>query len=301
MKLRMLTKWLAWCGPLISATVSHGRQGPVVVWGTADPLVLAVPSGNFLSADIGADFCIGIRPNQTLMGWGNNGQGEINVPSGTFLSVSCGELHSVAIRTDGTLAAWGYGPFGETIVPSGTFAKAQAGPHHNVGLRSDGTLVQWGVDWGAPVPPSGLFLDIAAGDDFSAAIRLDGTLVAWGRSTGGTLNTPAGQFVAVTAGGDYGAAIRTDGTVVFWGNFLGNPAPFSGAFREIVADFFDLLARRPDGTLVAASTNPGAPAGSFSSIATGPGSGFRLAVVPGPATLPSLLTGLLLTRRRRPI
>lgn len=284
---------MAAIGPSLKA-----QPGELVIWGTSDPLLLNAPAGNYLAADAGANFGVGIREDRTLTAWGYNFAGQLNVPSGTFLQVSAGQEYAVGIRTDGTLAAWGDATWGLTNPPSGSFLKVDASARRATGLRTDGTLVEWGAAGPLEPPPSGQFIDIATGENFGLALRADGTLAVWdGDPITGILNVPTGQFVAVAAGARFGAALRADGTVALWGSTFGNPALITGNVRQISASGFNLLAIRDDGTLTS-STQLSLPPGSFGAVSTG----FLLsmAIVPSPSAATSaLVAGFVLIRRRR--
>lgn len=285
---------MAAIGPSLKA-----QSGELVIWGTSDPLLLNAPAGNYLAADAGANFGVGIREDRTLTAWGYNFAGQLNVPSGTFLHVSAGQEYAVGIRTDGTLAAWGDSTWGLTTPPSGTFLKVDASAHRATGLRTDGTLVEWGAAGPLEPPPSGQFIDIATGENFGLALRADGTLAVWdGDPITGILDVPTGQFVAVAAGARFGAALRADGTVALWGSTFGNPALLSGTIRAIDAtNGTSLLALRTDGTLASTSSSPGVVPGVFGFAATGPS--FRLAIIPSPSSLSILIAAAFVSRRRR--
>ena len=51
--------------------VAVGQAGPLVVWGTTNPAMLNVPSGNYLTADPAGNFIVGVREDQTLVAWGD--------------------------------------------------------------------------------------------------------------------------------------------------------------------------------------------------------------------------------------
>ncbi len=275
---------------------ASARQGPLVVWGFPDPLIEGVPSGNFISGDIGDNFGVAIRTDHSLAAWGYNFAGQLNVPSGTFSQVAAGVQSAIAIRTDGTLVGWGDSSWGLTNPPTGTFTKVEVREHRADALRSDGTIVSWGAI--SPEPPVGLFLDVATGDDFGVGLRTDGTIAVWeGDFISGIRNPPPGQFVAVAAGHQFGAALRLDGTVEFWGNTYGNPALLTGTIRHISAGSTSLLAIRSDGTLASTSINPGIIAGAYGAIADN--SVFRLAIVPSPGSGFLLFAGIVMIQRRR--
>lgn len=114
---------------------------------------------------MGAGFFHGpaIRSDGTLVGWGDNTNGQINVPSGTFTAVAARYNHSHAIRSDGTLAGWGNAGYGQNNLPSGTFIAVVDGGFSSLAIRSNGTLVGWGNnDYGQNTVPSGSFVAVAS-------------------------------------------------------------------------------------------------------------------------------------------
>ncbi|MDZ5461100.1 hypothetical protein [Azohydromonas lata] len=46
----------------------------------------------------------------TVVGWGNNDEGQLNVPEGLSdaVAIAGGGFHTVALRSNGTVVAWGY-------------------------------------------------------------------------------------------------------------------------------------------------------------------------------------------------
>jgi hypothetical protein len=284
----------------VAAGAASGQAGLLVVWGTTDPQLLDVPSGNFVTADVGSDFAIGVREDNSLAGWGRpQSLAVTNLPSGTFTNVSASLGYAVGIRTDGTLAAWGEPLFSSVLdVPPGTFVKVQTEEARCVGLRTDGTIATWGQT-SEPVP-TGQFIDVATGPFSGAAVRTDGTLVTWGLLA--SFPVPTGSFVAVEAGGSttgYGMALRADGTVEFRGNpSYGNPSLITGAIQKIRANQFTTLALRLDGTLTT-STGEQLPFGAFSEINTTYGR--SVAVIPAPAAVTALAVAWTAvgTRKRR--
>jgi hypothetical protein len=273
------------------------QAGPLVVWGTTNPQLLNVPSGNFLTADGGSDFILGIREDQTLAAWGAASSVTNNVPSGTFKGVSSSLGYAVAIRTDGTLEAWGSPLFSSVLdVPSGSFVKVQTEEARCVGLRADGTIATWGQTEPAPI---GQFIDVATGPFSGVAIRADGSLVSWGLLA--SFPVPSGSFVAVEAGGTttgYGMAMRSDGTVQFWGNVFGDPSLMTGVIRKIRASGLYSFGLRDDGTLTHPFSSVPLPSGTFVEINTS--HHLSVAVIPAPHSSAVFGAMLMLAFRRRP-
>src|SRR5207249_12062467 len=62
------------------------------------------------------------------------------------VAVSGGEAHSLALKSDGTVIGWGDNSQGQITIPSGltNAAAIDAGRYHSLALRSNGTVVAWG-------------------------------------------------------------------------------------------------------------------------------------------------------------
>jgi hypothetical protein len=177
---------------------------------------------------------LALKPDGTVVGWGDNGAGEITVPPslGGVIAIAGGSSHSLALKSDGTVVARGDNSEGQSTVPmylQGVTA-ISAGASHNLALKSDGTVVAWGSDYeGESTVPTGLsnVNAIAAGAFHSLALKSDGTVVAWGAGGPGQTGTPnygqssvpagLGGVLAIAAGWCHSLALKSDGTVVAWG------------------------------------------------------------------------------------
>lgn len=78
-----------------------------------------------------------IKTDNTLWGWGNNGNGQVGIPgtntnypiqitTDTWLDVTLGEAFSLAIKSDGSLYGWGYNGYGQ--VGNGSTATSITSP-----------------------------------------------------------------------------------------------------------------------------------------------------------------------------
>lgn len=173
----------------------------------------------------------------TVVGWGENGNGEL----GTGNTNAYGT--PAAVTTSGALS-------GKTVISIAT------GRNHALALCSDGTLVSWGLNSSgqlgigsttsssSPVPITRSAVlagktvkKIAAGGNSSYALCEDNTLVAWGSNTSGQLGigsldsistSPAavvrngvlaGKTITEIAAGEYHAlAVCSDGNMAGWGS-----------------------------------------------------------------------------------
>jgi alpha-tubulin suppressor-like RCC1 family protein len=176
-------------------------------------------------------------------------------------TIAAGGFHALAIKPDGTLLSWGnngYGQLGNNptilfnefvpiaVVNATDIVGVAAGHVHSLALKADGTVLAWGNDAGgqlgdnatiedkaAPVVVSGAnqIIAIAAGYYYSLALKSDGTMLAWGNNSRGQLGdsaikadkpTPvavsgASDIVAIAAGAEHSLALKADGTMLAWG------------------------------------------------------------------------------------
>jgi polygalacturonase len=209
----------------------------------------------------------------SVVGWGDDGEGEIDIPSeltNGVVAIAAGYDLSLALKSDGTVVGWGdydatppEGLTGVTAIAAGFF--------HGLALKSDGTVVGWGYSaYGETTPPTGLtgVVAIATGLYHSLALKSDGTVVAWGDNTHGQTNVPTGLtgVVAISAGFYHSLALKSDGTVVAWGaGQVNNPNGYDygqsmvpvglSNVVAIAAGCYHSLALKSDGTVVGWNSN----------------------------------------------
>ncbi|MCL2680592.1 MAG: hypothetical protein FWF11_03865, partial [Coriobacteriia bacterium] len=200
---------------------------------------------------------------------------------------SAGSAHSLGIKPDGTLWGWGENQFGATglgidtgeellpvqIGTATNWTAVSAGWDHSLALRSDGTLWSWGDNQvaatglgttvGTQLTPAQIgtatdWTQISAGTQYSLAIKSDGTLWSWGsHATGktglgavtGNQGTPAqigtdADWATVSAGNGHSLAIKADGTLWAWGD---------NWFNQL--GFFPATVPQPTPTQVGTDTN----------------------------------------------
>ncbi len=237
-----------------------GSGGVVRSWPDPGPgSLFALPEGLTEAVSVAAyhKHMLALKSDGTVVGWGDNSQGQASVPDGLrdVISIAAGNFHSMALRQNGTVVVWGAGASGVTNVPAGLtdVIAISAGTGHCLALRNDGTVVTWGTIPPALAVPGGLsgITAIAAVNNFSTALRQDGTPVSWGTSPpiwpatsfpalldpwgvgvvgaeglvtpsapgGGGIFIPAdlGPVVSLLGNRAVGLAVRTDGSVRQWG------------------------------------------------------------------------------------
>jgi len=216
----------------------------------------------------GANHSLLLKSNGTVIGWGNNSNGQSNVPADLMdvTAIAAGNEHSLALTSDGTVVAWGNNSAGQTTLPeeaatSGVVSIA-AGGRYSLALLSNGTVIGWG-DNGVNQTnvPAGLtdVIAIAAGHQHSLALKSDGTVVEWGYNAS-ALPTGLSNVVSIAAGTYHSLALQSDGKIVAWGsNSKGQttiPAELAaGGVIAIAAGDHYSLALKSDGKVVAWGDN----------------------------------------------
>jgi Regulator of Chromosome Condensation (RCC1) repeat protein len=250
-------------------------SGTAVAWGWNDSGQTIVPSGQYLAADAGGSFNLGILSDGTLDAWGDNGSGQTAVPSGLFTAVAAGDFHCLGLSSDGTLVGWGFDAYGQATVPSGSYQAVAAGSYHSLAIRHDDTLTGWGDNLsGQTNVPSGTFTAIASGADYSLGLRTDGTLAGWGNNSFGRTSVPSGTFTAVAAAPYHGLAIDSDGGLAGWGDDSSGQASVpSGEFTAIAGGLDHSLGITVEGSLIGWGDNTygqiDVPDGTFVQVSAG--------------------------------
>jgi alpha-tubulin suppressor-like RCC1 family protein len=172
----------------------------------------------------GWNHTIALKGDGTVVGWGDNAEGQTKVPIGLgrVISVAAGRHHSVALRNDGTVVAWGGGDYGQSDVPPGlkNVKSISAGLYHTLVVTDTGSVISWGENsYFQTDVPSGLngVISVSAGYYHSIALKRDGSIVSWADSRGFNLsNNDFGQarnpkylggVTAIAAGGYHTVAM----------------------------------------------------------------------------------------------
>jgi alpha-tubulin suppressor-like RCC1 family protein len=254
---------------------------PVLVERTgamAGKQVVAIAAGSFHNLALCAD--------GTLVGWGNNEEGQLGNGTTTnskvpvvipltgalagksLVAIAAGSDYSLALGADGTLATWGNNYYG------------QLGNNSTTNSNVPVAVVTAGVLAGKTVTA------ISAGSSHGLVLCADGTLAAWGNNTygqlGNTSNTSSTVPVLVTKAGVLAAktpvtvcarsggsfALCADGTVAAWGfgtdGQLGNGGTIASNVPVLVTTsglragerFMSLAAGRADCSLVLTASSP---------------------------------------------
>jgi alpha-tubulin suppressor-like RCC1 family protein len=182
-------------------------DGTLKTWGA----ITTYPAGTFQKVDARSGYCLALRDDGRLYGWGPNlaasstawtpDAGFLYI-DGPFIDIAAGVVqkltgqpaipHVLALRPNGSVLGIGADTFGEsTGEPVGVvFTRIAAGMNHSIGLTADGALYHWGnpkaanFHTGGAKPPSGSPGPAAPGPMLSA-----------------------GPFISITAGSNHVCAV----------------------------------------------------------------------------------------------
>jgi hypothetical protein len=226
------------------------------------------PPGALKQVSAGYERACGVRPDDTLVCWGQTDWGP--PPTGTYVQVSVGGRAACALRSDTTLACWGPSTALSSQPPGGHFAQVSVGDDDTAcALRGDGTARCWGrALTGAPV---GSYRQISTGRDHACGVRATGEIHCWGSATNGQTSPPAGAFSEVSAGAHHTCGLRTDDTPICWGaNESAQAALPGGTFTRVAAGSSMACGLRSDATAECWGYVPGpVPDGAFTDLSIG--------------------------------
>jgi len=108
---------------------------------------VAVPAGAlpfvFLAISGGEGDCLALRGDGTVVGRGQNWQGQRDIPPGltNVVAIDAKELHSLDLKSDGTVVGWRYNVGGESTVSASlpNVVAIACGFSHCLALLRDGT------------------------------------------------------------------------------------------------------------------------------------------------------------------
>lgn len=175
--------------------------------------------------------------------------------------VAAGNTHTIGLKTDGTVVGVGNNSDGETNVSSWSNIKQVAAGHHNtVGLKTDGTVILTGDNAEGHVF-LGHWTDIqqvSTGYQHVVGVKSDGTVVD---ARGDSVNVDASSWThikQVAVGMTHVAGLKTDGTVVALGDGSSsdgiNVSSWTG-IQQIDVDYHVTVGLKNDGTVVAVGNN----------------------------------------------
>lgn len=209
---------------------------------------------------IGNRFCLAIRDDGSIVGWGTWSGITNYIPQGNdFVAVAAAGYTAAALRSDGSIVAWGSSSPIKSNVPAGTGYKSlTVGDVHDVAhaIAQDGSIVSWGDDGYGQVSntPSGNdFKAVSVGTQgLSMALRSDGTTIAWGRTLANSFNAANKPVAkAIDSGHYFMGLLDVDGFVQVYasaGEHVMDNAPADGGYVQFNLGYDHGIALRPDGT-----------------------------------------------------
>ena len=179
---------------------------------------------DIVQVDAGWYFTVGLTSNGTVVGVGDNYNGQYNVGSWTdIIQIAAGDAHTVGLKSDGTVVAVGHNLYGQCDVGNWTdIIQVAAGEGHTVGLKADRTVVAVGKntsgqcnigDWADIV-------QVAAGVAHTVGLQLDGTVVAVGYNNYGQCDVGSWTGITQVAAGGWGhtLGLKSNGSVAAVGD-----------------------------------------------------------------------------------
>ncbi len=173
----------------------------------------------------GGNYCLAVKSDGTLWGWGNNQYGQLGDGTRTdrekpvqigwdsdWIKVSAGFDHSLGIKKDGSVWAWGSNSSGQLgiksvscavkpcRIKSGNWSEVEAGRNNSLILDSKGNMWECG-DFSSynclwrQIGGPGEWKYFSLGYNHALAIKKDGTLWSWGYGSNGQLGIGKKDYV----------------------------------------------------------------------------------------------------------
>jgi uncharacterized delta-60 repeat protein len=276
------------------------KPGTAIGWGSVSWFGVSPPNNltNATALSVGEDYCLALKVDGTVVGWGNgNDFGAATPPPGlsNVVAIAAGMYHSLALKSDGTVIGWGENDYGQTTIPVGlsNVVAISAGTLSSFALTRDGLVWAWGSTAAATNMPAGLTncIAIGAGGYQALAVKNDGSVVALDQSE---VPQDLTNVVRVVTGQSYSAALKNDGNVVAWGQYTNLP----NGLTNITAlaggqDAWHCLALRGDGFVLGwgndlfGPLDGPAPYTNLTAIGAGYGKSFGITLEPVIITQPS--------------
>jgi len=202
----------------------------------------------------GSYHTVGLKPDGTVVGVGDNSYGQCNVNGWTnIIHVAAGPEHTVGLRSDGTMVAVGESTFGRCNVEGLTgIVQVAAGGYHTVGLKADATVIGVGRD-GQGQQDFGSWtgiVQVAAGEVYTVGLKSNGTVVL----TGSCACDVSGWtgITQIAAGPYHVVGLKSDGTVVAVGDTTFGRCNVEGwtGIVQVAAGGYHTVGLRADGTVI---------------------------------------------------
>ena len=119
--------------------------------------------------------------------------------SSVFIEVSSGTTHTCGLKPDGTVVCWGDPRDEITSAPPGEFDSISAGAGYTCAVRVEGTIDCWGRSYERMKFPGGKFTSVSAGGSDPCGVHLDGVIACW-NYRGITYSPLVGEFASFSDG-----------------------------------------------------------------------------------------------------
>jgi alpha-tubulin suppressor-like RCC1 family protein len=149
----LLGRWMRLSGALLSffgiicispyCFAQCETQGHPMGWGAMAPPFITAGLTNIVA---GYDHCLGIQSDTSVVGWGNNDNGQSTTAGlNSVTAVAVGRECSLAV-SNGLLIAWGDTNSLETTVPSiaNPIVAIAAGADFGLAVDNSGNVIAWG-------------------------------------------------------------------------------------------------------------------------------------------------------------
>lgn len=210
--------------PLLFGTQRMTNAAPQRVFEIGSHVSPSSLNGVFSHVVASNNYTLALRPDGSLVAWGNNVYGQCTPPPALWRSVSGRYTLCAGVTDAGELRLWGEHQhwWDNMSQPNTGYVAVAAGMDHVVALRTDGSITCFGSNYASqcnvPQPNAG-FVAVGAGMAFSAGLKADGTVVVWGDNRWGQCNVPAEatHVVQIAVGDGHVVALTQSGTIVCWG------------------------------------------------------------------------------------
>ncbi|MBN8471413.1 carboxypeptidase regulatory-like domain-containing protein [Corallococcus exiguus] len=213
----------------VAASVASGDQ-PVVVTMEASWRPAVTGSVRVLRArtvSVQNSMGAGIRPDGTLVTWGQGPAIENPPQVGGGVSVALGTYHSALLKADGSVKLWGNEAGVLNPPPVGDGVAVACARYACFVLRANGTVLRWSLPANSELEVPQRVKDVVGiegGQTHVVVVRKDGFVDAWGGNEQDAATVPVGLsgVAEVAAAGNHTVVLKRDGTVTGWGsNFHG--------------------------------------------------------------------------------